>query len=41
MRLIALVCLVALALAACGTRGGLYLPPPEGQDDPRAKRGAR
>jgi predicted small lipoprotein YifL len=41
MRLLTLACLLALLLAACGTRGGLYLPPPEGQDDPRAKRGTR
>jgi predicted small lipoprotein YifL len=30
-RLAALLVLVAV-LAACGTKGPLYLPPPEGQD---------
>jgi predicted small lipoprotein YifL len=41
MRLVALACLFIVALAACGTKGGLYLPPPEGQDDPQAKRRSR
>ena len=30
MRVIALL-LIALGLAACGTKGALYLPPPEGE----------
>ena len=30
-RAIALL-LIAFGLAACGTKGSLYLPPPEGQD---------
>jgi len=41
MRLVALACLFALALAACGTKGGLYLPPPDGEDDSQAKRKPR
>ncbi|MCI0344223.1 MAG: lipoprotein [Chloroflexi bacterium] len=39
-RLVALLVLAA-ALAACGSRGGLYLPPPETGDDvstPKSKR---
>jgi predicted small lipoprotein YifL len=39
-RLIALLLLVA-ALCACGSRGSLYLPPPETGDDvsvPKSKR---
>ena len=30
-RLVALL-LIVFGLAACGTKGALYLPPPEGQD---------
>ena len=41
MRLVALACLLVLALAACGTKGGLYLPPPGGEDDSQAKRRPR
>lgn len=41
MRLVALACLFALALAACGTKGGLYLPLPDEQDDSQAKRKPR
>jgi len=32
MRRVVVLLLVALGLAACGTKGSLYLPPPEGQD---------
>jgi predicted small lipoprotein YifL len=36
MRLIA-ACLLVLAAAACGTKGALYLPPPEPADEASAK----
>jgi len=36
MRLLAILVLV-LAAAACGTKGALYLPPPETADDAAAK----
>jgi predicted small lipoprotein YifL len=36
MRLIA-ACLLVLAAAACGTKGALYLPPPEPAEDAAAK----
>jgi predicted small lipoprotein YifL len=36
MRLLAILALV-LAAAACGTKGGLYLPPPEAADGATAK----
>ena len=36
-RAIALL-LIALGLAACGTKGALYLPPPESQDAVAAKK---
>jgi predicted small lipoprotein YifL len=32
MRRIVALLLIAFGLAACGTKGALYLPPPEGQD---------
>jgi len=41
MRLVVLACLFALVLSACGTKGGLYLPPPDEQDDAQAKRKPR
>ncbi len=31
-RVVALLLLIAFGLAACGSKGALYLPPPEGQD---------
>lgn len=37
MRRLAIFILVAAVLAACGTKGSLYLPPPEGQDGATAK----
>jgi predicted small lipoprotein YifL len=36
MRLLAIL-MLALAAAACGTKGGLYLPPPETAEDAAAK----
>ena len=30
--------LLAFVLAACGTKGALYLPPPEGEDAAAAKK---
>ena len=36
MRLLAILALV-LAATACGTKGALYLPPPEAADDAAAK----
>lgn len=35
MRLIAGLILVILAVSACGTRGPLYLPPPEQKKPPQ------
>ena len=32
MRRIAALLVIALGLAACGTKGALYLPPPENPD---------
>ena len=32
MRSIVALLLIAFGVAACGTKGALYLPPPEGQD---------
>jgi predicted small lipoprotein YifL len=32
MRRIVALLLIAFGLAACGNKGALYLPPPEGQD---------
>jgi predicted small lipoprotein YifL len=32
MRRTVALLLIAFGLAACGTKGALYLPPPEGQD---------
>ena len=36
-RLVALL-VIAFGLAACGTKGSLYLPPPEGQDAVASKK---
>jgi len=33
MRRLVALALVASVLAACGTKGALYLPPPEGGED--------
>jgi predicted small lipoprotein YifL len=38
MRCIAALAILAIMLAACGTKGGLYLPPPEGEDAAAAKK---
>jgi predicted small lipoprotein YifL len=32
MRRVVALLLIALGLAACGTKGALYLPPPEGEN---------
>ena len=37
-RVVALLLVIAFGLAACGTKGALYLPPPEGQDAVTAKK---
>jgi predicted small lipoprotein YifL len=33
MRRLVALSLIAFGLAACGTKGALYLPPPESQQD--------
>jgi predicted small lipoprotein YifL len=38
MRRVVALLLIAFGLAACGTKGALYLPPPEGQDAVAAKK---
>jgi predicted small lipoprotein YifL len=38
MRRVVALLVIAFALAACGTKGALYLPPPEGQDAVAAKK---
>jgi predicted small lipoprotein YifL len=38
MRRVVALLLIAFGLAACGTKGSLYLPPPEGEDAVAAKK---
>jgi predicted small lipoprotein YifL len=38
MRRVVALLVIAFGLAACGTKGALYLPPPEGQDAVTAKK---
>jgi predicted small lipoprotein YifL len=38
MRRVVALLLIVFSLAACGTKGALYLPPPEGQDVTSKKR---
>lgn len=38
MRPVLVLLVLALALAACGTKGALYLPPPEGEAAPGTKK---
>ena len=41
MRIVILACLLALTLAACGTKGALFLPPPEPPASDPAKEKSR
>jgi predicted small lipoprotein YifL len=38
MRRVVALLVIALGLAACGTKGALYLPPPEGENAAAAKK---
>ena len=38
MRRVVALLVIAFGLAACGTKGALYLPPPDGQDAVAAKK---
>jgi len=38
MRTVVVLVLLALAVAACGTKGALYLPPEEGETSSGAKK---
>ena len=38
MRRVIALLLIAFGLAACGTKGALYLPPPEGEAPVTAKK---
>jgi len=38
MRPLIVLLLLALAVAGCGAKGGLYLPPPDGETAPGSKK---